>query len=115
MEGYLGAWFFTENREFLEDLSRKQRPLGTAKVHLIRATRKGRWLALDVGYGIGGRAIVEGAETDTRISGFRLGLTAAVPASDRQTLRFVVASGARIEKGPDFDAVGLSYQYRWGS
>ncbi len=114
VEGYVGGWFFTENPEFLGDLSRKQKPLWTTKVHLIRATRQGRWLALDVGYGIGGRAIVEGRETDSRISAFRFGLTAAVPVSPRQTLRFVVASGARIEKGPDFDALGISYQYRWG-
>ena len=115
LEGYVGGWFFTENPEFLGDLSREQKPLWTAKAHLIRATRRGRWLALDVGYGIGGRAIVEGTETDTRISAFRFGLTAAVPVSPRQTLRFVVASGVRIEKGPDFDALGISYQYRWGN
>jgi len=114
MEAYAGGWFFTENTEFLGDLSRKQKPLWTAKVHMIRATRQGRWLALDVGYGIGGRAVVEGRETDTRISAFRFGLTAAVPVSPRQTLRLVVASGARIEKGPDFDVLGISYQYRWG-
>jgi hypothetical protein len=115
VEGYVGGWFFTENREYFGDLSRKQKPLWTTKVHLIRVTRKGRWLALDAAYGIGGRAIVEGAETESRISAFRFGLTAAVPVAPRHTLRFVVASGTRIEKGPDYDALGISYQYRWGN
>ena len=89
--------------------------MATGKTHLIRATRGGRWLALDLGYGIGGRAIIEGKETDTRISAFRFGLTAAVPVAPRHTLRFVLASGTRIEKGPDYDALGVSYQYRWGN
>ena len=114
VEGYVGGWFFTENPEYLGGLSRKQKPLWTGKAHLIRVTRGGRWLALDLGYGIGGRAIIEGKETDTRISAFRFGLTAAVPVARHHTVRFFVMSGARIEKGPDFDALGVSYQYRSG-
>jgi hypothetical protein len=115
VEAYVGGWLFTENEEYLADLSRKQKPMATTKVHLIRATRKGRWIALDLGYAIGGRAIVEGIETDSRIAALRLGLTAAFPVASRHTLRFVLASGTRIEKGPDYDALGVSYQYRWGN
>ena len=31
------------------------------------------------------------------------------------TLKFTAVSGMRIERGPDFDAFGIAYQYRWFS
>ncbi len=71
-------------------------------------------MALGGGYGYGGRTIVDGEEEETRISTFRFGLTFAVPVARQHTLRLTLASGARVERGADFDAIGVSYQFRWG-
>ena len=71
-------------------------------------------MALDVGYGIGGRTSIDDVEGATRISTVRFGLTLAWPLGAGHTLRFLVASAHRFERGPDFDALGTSYQYRWG-
>ena len=77
--------------------------------------RKGRWVALDIGYGFGGRTKIDGVLKDTYISTFRFGLTLAFPIGARNTLRLVGASGVRLKRGPDFDALGATYQFRWGS
>jgi hypothetical protein len=108
-----GLWLFTTNSEFLTDNELKQRPLLTAKLHGIRSLRGGRWLALSVGYGAGGRTLINGIERDTYISTFRFALTLAAPLSAQHTLKLVLVSGARLKRGPDFDGVALSYQYRW--
>lgn len=83
------------------------------KLHAARSFPKGRWLALDGGYGYGGRSLIDGVERETRISTFRFGLTCAAPIATHHTLRLTLASGARVERGADVDAIGVSYTYRW--
>jgi len=113
-EAFAGAWFFTDNPDFFGGNMLQQRPLLVGKLHVIRSFPRGWWLALDGGYGYGGRTLINGVERETRISTFRFGLTFAVPIARGHTVRLTLASGARIERGPDFDALGVSYQFSWG-
>jgi hypothetical protein len=110
-EGYAAAWIFTANDNFWGGNLLEQKPLATAKAHVIRTFGQRRWLAGDAGFGFGGRSILNGDERDTRLSTFRLGLTLAWPISQRHTLKLVAASAFRIEKGPDFDVFGGTWQY----
>jgi hypothetical protein len=112
VEGYAGAWLFGDNTDFFGGNLAEQAPLLTAKTHLIRLFDKGRWLAFDLGYGVGGQGTISGVERDNRISTFRFGATLALPVAAAHTLRFTLLSGVRLEKGPDFDAYGASWQYR---
>lgn len=120
-EGYAGIWVFGKNDNFANNeeffpggAELEQKPLFTAKIHGIRSFASGRWLSVDVGYGIGGRTAVDGVDRDTRISAFRFGLTYVWPIDPYHSLKFYALSGVRIEKGPDFDVLGLAYQFRWG-
>ncbi len=113
-EAFAGAWFFTDNSDFFGGSKLEQRPLLVGKLHVIRSFPKGWWLAADGGYGYGGRTILDGDEKETRISTSRFGLTFAAPIARQHTLRLTLASGARVERGSDFDAISISYQYRWG-
>ncbi len=112
-ETYLSAYFFTANNNFFGGNELKQNPLGAIKIHGIRTFPKNWWLALDAGYGIGGRTIINGEERDTRISTFRFGLTFAVPIGQHHVVRVNGTTGIRIERGSDFNAVNLIYQFRW--
>ena len=67
IEGYFGAFFFTDNSEFLNDLNLKQKPILTFKTHLIRSLSNWGWIALNIGYGYGGRTEINDIERDTRI------------------------------------------------
>lgn len=113
LEAYLGAFIFTDNSKFLNDLNLKQYPLLTFKTHLIRSLGNWGWISLNVGYGYGGRTKINDIERDTRISTFRFGLTFAYSIDRRSSLKLTIVSGKRIEKGPDFDAIGLAYQFLW--
>jgi hypothetical protein len=106
---------FTENPDFYGGNELKQAPLAAFKLHAIYTIPKRRsWLALDVGYAIGGRTEVNGVKMDTRISTFRFGATVAVPLATRHTVKLTGVTGVRHERGPDFDAIALTYNYRWG-
>jgi hypothetical protein len=112
-EGYISSWFFTVNKDFYGGNELKQHPFLAGKVHVIRSFKKGIWLAVDGGYGYGGRTEINGEKMDTRMSTFRFGLTLAVPVATRHSLKLVITSSRRLERGPDFDAISISYQFFW--
>ena len=113
IETYLSAYFFTTNSDFYGGQELKQKPLGAIKLHGIRSFPKGWWITLDAGYGLGGRTYLNGEKKDTRISTFRFGMTLAAPFGQHHTLRLTGFTGVRLERGSDFDAIVLTYQYRW--
>ena len=113
IEGYLALWLFTENSNFLSGNTFGQKPFMGAKVHLVRILKRGMWLAADAGYGAGGTTIVNDRKLNTHMSTLRFGLNFALPLTEKHTLKFTAVSGVRIERGPDFDAIGVTYQYRW--
>jgi hypothetical protein len=113
IETYISARFFTANNNFLDGNELKQNPFGAIKIHAIRSFLRNWWLALDAGYGFGGKTYLNGEESDTRISTIRLGITFAVPVGQHHTFRLTGISGIRLERGSDFDAIALTYQYRW--
>lgn len=114
IEIYVSSWFFTKNLNFYGGLKLSQNPLFAGKVHLIRTMRKGRWIALDIGYGFGGSTTINDLPRDTHISTIRLGATLAFSLKPQHTVKIVGTSGIRFERGADFDACALTYQYRWG-
>lgn len=115
LESYVSGWFFTRNPDFYGGNLLKQLPLGAFKVHVIHTLPKRRiWIAVDAGYAFGGRTEVNGVLLDTRISTFRFGVDLAVPLAFRHTVKISGVTGVRHERGPDFDAVALTYQYMWG-
>jgi len=115
LETYASAWLFAKNSDFYGGNELKQAPLAAFKIHAIYTMPKRRsWLALDAGYAIGGRTEINDVKRDTRISTFRFGATVAVPLAARHTVKITGVTGVRHERGPDFDAIALTYNYRWG-
>ncbi len=114
LEGYVAGWFFTTNQDFFGGSKLEVHPLAAFKLHIIRSLGRRFWIAADGGYGIGGRTAIDDVELETLISTFRFGLTGAAQLAPQHTVRLVLASGVRVERGPDYDAIVLSYQYRWG-
>ncbi|NOR15202.1 MAG: hypothetical protein GQ544_05825, partial [Candidatus Aminicenantes bacterium] len=55
-----------------------------------------------------------GIPRDTRISTFRFGLTLSVPIASHHNLKLYVVSGKRVERGADFDGIGVGYRFNWG-
>jgi hypothetical protein len=109
-----GIWFFTANDEFLETFRLTQTPLWVAKSNIIRTIgEKGSWMAFALGYGYGARTSIDGVERDAILSQMPLGLIYAQQLGKNHTVKLVVASSIRFEQGGDFDAFGISYQYRW--
>ena len=114
LESNAAVWLFTDNPDFFGGQRLEQRPLFAFKVHGIRTLSRGWWFSLGAGYGVGGRSLLDGVERDLHISTFRFGGVVAAPLGRGHSVKLVLNSGARIERGPDFDGIALTYQYVWG-
>ena len=113
MEAYLALWLFTPNTNYLNGNELAQNPFLGIKTDIIRVFKKGMWLSADFGYGVGGTSKVNGVDLKTHISTLRFGLTYALPVAENHSLKFTAVSGVRLERGADFDAFGIAWQYRW--
>jgi hypothetical protein len=106
-------WIYTANSNFIDGYTFKQNPVFALKIHGIRKFENKSWLALDAGYGFGGRSSTNDVEGDNRISTLRFGITYAVPLSLHHTIKFSGLSSFALERGADFDAIAVAYQYMW--
>ena len=113
-EAYVSTWFYTANTDFFGGLELEQRPIWAFKTHVVRSLPRGMWVAADIGYAAGGRARVDGTLRERQLSTARFGATLAVPLSETHALKFTAATATTHDLGPDFDAFGVTYQYRWG-
>ena len=113
IEGYVALWIFTKNTDFLNGNTVEQDPLATVKLHIIRSLPKRFWISFGAGYGYGGKSYVNGEPREAVISTMRLGLIVAMPIKANHSLKLSGLSGIRFKKGPDFDAISLSYQFMW--
>ena len=80
---------------------------------MIRILPHNMWLALDGGYGIGGRGVINGEERDNRMSTIRYGLTYAIAVKKKHTFKATIFGAQRFKKEPKFNSVVLSYNYKW--
>ena len=113
-EGHLGTWLFSANNNFLGDNKLEQKALWVLKGSITRNLgNKGMWLSFSTGYGYGARTFINNIQRDATISQLRLGLTYALPLSQKSILKFTVGSGIRFLQGGDFDVIGVTYSHRW--
>ncbi len=107
------VWLFTKNDDFFGGQTLEQQRLSAFKGSVIRSFRPGLWAALSLGYGTGGKSIVEGVPKNTYQKNWRFGLSASVPVRPGQAIRFFAWSGVRQRVGNDSDVFGALYQITW--
>ncbi|HTT20324.1 MAG TPA: transporter [Candidatus Sulfotelmatobacter sp.] len=121
LEAYSGVWFFTTNSEYWSHnsfypgtRSQSQAPIGSLEGHLSYDLKPRLWLSLDSNFWYGGRTTVNGVEnTKTLQKNSRIGVTASVPVSKHESLKFSYSTGAYVHFGGDFRMVSVAWQYSW--
>jgi hypothetical protein len=106
-------WLFTENDDFFGGQTLEQQRLSAIKGSVIRSFRPGLWAALSVGYGTGGKSIVEGIPKNTYQKNWRFGLSVSLPVRPGHAIRLFALSGVRQRVGNDNDVFGVLYQITW--
>jgi hypothetical protein len=78
------VWFFTENKDFWQNSTRKQDPLLALQGHVIYTYRPGCWFAGSMGYGNGAENTVNGVDKADRSENLIWAFSAGLPI-DRVT------------------------------
>jgi hypothetical protein len=110
---YAGVWFFTTNHDFYGGQTRAQDPLVVVQGHVSYSFRPRLWLALDGTWYRGGATTVEGVANADRQENSRVGLTLAVPATQRHSLKFGYAKGTTTRVGSKLDTISVAWQFLW--
>lgn len=108
------AAFYTRNSDFLGGQEVEQDPIYSAQGHVIYSFRSGVWVALDATFYRGGRTTVDGVEGDDLQQTSRIGATLALPVNLYHSVSLHGSSGVSTRTGTDFDAIGVTWLYRWG-
>jgi hypothetical protein len=121
LDGYGGAWFFTTNPEFFSHNqfspgtnTQSQSPMGSFEGHLSYDFKPRLWFSLDGNYWFGGSTSLNGLEGPGTVQrNSRVGLTASIPISRRQSVKVSYNNGAYIKYGGNYQNISVGWQYAW--
>lgn len=120
VEVYGGVWLFTTNDDFLASAEsalgdqRRQAPIGALELHVSYDVNPRLWLSADFNYWYGGRISVNGEQrVRTLQANSRVGLTASMPLSRRQSLKISYSDGIVASFGGNFKTLSVGWQYSW--
>jgi hypothetical protein len=112
VEFEIGAWFYSDNDDFL-GTTRQQDPILSSELHLVKRLRPGFWVSLDLNYYVGGQTQVgQDLLTDLQRNS-RIGGTAVFPFNGQSAIRFSYSTGIVTRSGGDFSSYSLSYLFAW--
>ncbi len=112
-EGHLNGGFFSENSNFFNGNSLKQKPLIAAQFHVIYVIKPGIWAAGSIGNALLGETKLNGVEQENLNNTSRYGLAFAFKMSKHSALKLGFTSGITARYGADFTTLALAYQFIW--
>jgi hypothetical protein len=109
LELELGAWFFSDNEEFL-GTTREQDPVYAIEGHLVRRFSPGFWGSVDFNYYRGGQSVIGGNDQGDLQRNSKIGGTLVIPFARRYAVKLGYSTGVVTRSGGDFDTFLVSLQ-----
>ena len=119
----LGKWaleasaavdLYTDNDDFDNGKTRQQDPVYSTQFHVTYNFPRNIWAAVSATYFTGGRTTIEGISNDDLQQNWRTGFTLALPVNRKHSIKIFGSSGVSTRTGNNYDALGITWQYRWG-
>ncbi len=108
LEVETGAWFFTKDKEFLMG-TRRQEPIISAELHLVKRIKPGLWASLESNFFWGGQQKIGANQLVDRQRNSKIGATFAVPFPPRHGLKFGYSFNIITSYGTDFHQLLVTY------
>jgi hypothetical protein len=121
LDGYAGVWFFTENPQFFSPnqyfpnvQSQTKSTVTALEAHLSYDVRPRLWISLDANFWDGGETSLSGVPNpSSRQKASRVGITASIPITTRQSFKISYSDGAFIHYGGNYHLISAYWQYGW--
>jgi hypothetical protein len=108
-----GAWWFTDNTNFLNGNTREQKPILATQFYLTYRFSRQMWLAADTNFFTGGRTTIGGKQNLDLQRNSRVGATLFTSAGSARRHSHVGEPGRVYDVGADFNAFSLGYNFAW--
>jgi hypothetical protein len=110
-EAYLGAWFYTNNAEYLVDKTFKQKPTLSLQAHVSYYFKNQMWVGFNTNWYELGATTIDDVPSSNLLNDWRVGATFSTPISKSQSLRLQYHTGLLANLGLNYDSLTLAYQY----
>jgi hypothetical protein len=108
------ATIYTNNNNFLGGNTLSQNPMYSTETHVIYYFQNQAWISADATYYIGGQSYVNGVPINSSQENWRFGSTLSYPINKQNSIRLTGSKGIYSRTNNSYDALGISWQYRWG-
>lgn len=108
-----GARIFTDNKEYIGDVTLSQDLLFNLQTHLIYDMTPRQWLSLDANYFFGGDTYKDDLPSGAQQNNSRLGVTWSIALNSKHVLKFLAHTGVIGRISNDSDAFTVAWSYRW--
>ena len=115
VDGYINAYFFTDNTSYRGVEILHQEPLPGLEAHLSYSVTPGFWMSLDSRYAFRGETVVNGLEQNNTQENLTVGAEASWAPNAHNSLDVVFAKALVHRNAPSYTGVSLSYTYSWGN
>ena len=108
------ATIYTSNTNYLGNNTLSQSPIYSGETHVIYYFPNTAWVSADATYFTGGQTYVNGLPVNGTQENWRFGSTLSYPIDKQNSIRLTGSKGVYSRTDTSYNAVGISWQYRWG-
>ena len=113
LEFAAGARFFSDNDDYVGDVTFSQDPLYNLQAHMIYDLSPRQWLSFNANYFFGGATYNDDAPAAIRQENSRVGITWYVVVNPKLGLKVAAHAGVVTRVGNDSNTLSLAGIYRW--
>ena len=108
------ASIFTNNTNYLGGNTLSQNPIYSTESHVIYYFANTSWISADAIYFLGGQKFINGIALNGSQENWRFGSTFSYPINKHNSIRLTGSKGVYSSSNTSYNALGISWQYRWG-
>mgnify|MGYP006275190727 FL=1 len=108
------ATIYTSNNNFMGNNTLSQNPIYSGETHVIYYFPNTAWISADATYFTGGQTYINGLAVGGVQENWRFGSTLSYPIDKNNAIRLSASKGVYSRTDTSYNAIGISWQYRWG-
>ena len=108
------ATIYTSNTSYLGSNTLSQNPIYSGETHAIYYFPNTAWISADATYFTGGLTYINGIPANGPQENWRFGSTLSYPIDQQNSIRLTGSKGVYSRTDTSYNAVGISWQFRWG-